>query len=142
MIFFLKWMYEYERDRRGRDHMVVGFTTTFANSAYHHWCCDFESQPGWGVQHYVIKFVSDLHQVGGFLRVLGFPPPIKLTRHNITEILLKVTLNTIKPTNQSKIFSEIKSTTQLQANSHFTLILGYELCLLLKTLLWKWNVQQ
>jgi hypothetical protein len=26
-----------------------------------------------------IKFVSDLRQVGGFLRVLRFPPPIKLT---------------------------------------------------------------
>jgi hypothetical protein len=31
------------------------------------------------VQHYVIKFVSDLRQVGGFLRVLRLPPPIKLT---------------------------------------------------------------
>jgi hypothetical protein len=31
------------------------------------------------LQHYVIKFVSDLRQVGGFLRVLRFPPPIKLT---------------------------------------------------------------
>jgi hypothetical protein len=29
--------------------------------------------------HYVIKFVSDLRQVGGFERVLWFPPPIKLT---------------------------------------------------------------
>ena len=28
-------------------------------------------------QHYVIKFVSDLRQVGGFHRVLLFPPPIK-----------------------------------------------------------------
>jgi hypothetical protein len=27
----------------------------------------------------VIKFVSDVRQVGGFLRVLRFPPPIKLT---------------------------------------------------------------
>ena len=35
--------------------------------------------PGRGVQHYVIKFVSDLQQVSGFLRVLRFPPPIKLT---------------------------------------------------------------
>jgi hypothetical protein len=26
-----------------------------------------------GVQHYVIKFISDLRQVGGFLRVLRFP---------------------------------------------------------------------
>jgi hypothetical protein len=25
------------------------------------------------------RFVSDLRQVGGFLRVLRFPPPIKLT---------------------------------------------------------------
>ena len=29
--------------------------------------------------NYVIKFVSDLRQVGGFLRVLRFSPPIKLT---------------------------------------------------------------
>jgi hypothetical protein len=31
------------------------------------------------IQHYVIKFVSDMRQVGDFLRVLRFPPPIKLT---------------------------------------------------------------
>jgi hypothetical protein len=31
------------------------------------------------IQHYVIKFVSDLRQVDAFLRVLPFPPPIKLT---------------------------------------------------------------
>jgi hypothetical protein len=46
------------------------------------------------MQNYVIKLVMDLQQVGGFLRVLRFPPPIKLTT-DITEILLKVTLNTI-----------------------------------------------
>jgi hypothetical protein len=39
----------------------------------------FESRSGRGVQHYVIKFISDLRQVGGFLRVLQFPPPLKLT---------------------------------------------------------------
>ena len=31
------------------------------------------------IQHYVIKFVSALRQVGGSLLVLRFPPPIKLT---------------------------------------------------------------
>ena len=31
------------------------------------------------IQQYVIKFVSDLRQNGGFLQVLRFPPPIKLT---------------------------------------------------------------
>jgi len=37
--------------------MVVGFTATYAISAYHHWC-EFESQSGLGVQHYVINFVN------------------------------------------------------------------------------------
>jgi hypothetical protein len=64
---------------RDCDHMVVEFTTTYAISAYHHWCCEFESRPRRGAQHYVIKFVSDLRRVSGFLRVLRFPPPIKLT---------------------------------------------------------------
>ena len=40
------------KGRCGLDHMVVEFTTTFA---YHHWCCEFESRSGRGVQHYVIK---------------------------------------------------------------------------------------
>jgi hypothetical protein len=31
------------------------------------------------IQHNVIKFVRDLRQVGGFLRIFRFPPPIKLT---------------------------------------------------------------
>jgi hypothetical protein len=31
------------------------------------------------LEHYVIKFVSDLRRVVGFLRVLQIPPPIKLT---------------------------------------------------------------
>jgi len=33
----------------------------------------------YSIQHYVINFVNDLRQVGGFLRELRFPPPIKLT---------------------------------------------------------------
>jgi hypothetical protein len=36
-------------------------------------------RPGRGVQRYVIKFVIDLRQVGGFLRLLQFHPPIILT---------------------------------------------------------------
>ena len=56
----------------------------------------------YSMQHYVIKFVSDLQQVGGFLQVLLFPPPIKLAAPLITEILLKVALRTIKPTDQLK----------------------------------------
>jgi hypothetical protein len=33
----------------------------------------------YSIRHYVIKFVSDLRQVDGFLRVPQFPPPIKIT---------------------------------------------------------------
>ena len=33
----------------------------------------------YSIQHYVIKFVSDLQQVCGILRIFRFPPPIKLT---------------------------------------------------------------
>ena len=47
------------RDSRGSDRMVVAFITTYVISTYHHWWCEFEPRPGWGVQHYVIKFVSD-----------------------------------------------------------------------------------
>ena len=32
----------------------------------------------YSIQHCVIKFVIDLRQIGGFLRVLRFPPPTKL----------------------------------------------------------------
>ena len=54
------------------------------------------------IQHYMIKFVSDLRQVSGFLQVLRFPPPIKTDCHDIAEILLKVALNII--TRQKHIF--------------------------------------
>jgi hypothetical protein len=47
------------------------------------------------IQHYVIQFVSDLRRVGGFLWVLRFSSNNKTDRHNISEILLKVALNTI-----------------------------------------------
>ena len=59
---------------KGRDRMIVGFITTYAISAYHHLRLEFQSR---SMQHYVIKFVSGLRQVGGFLRVLWSPPLIK-----------------------------------------------------------------
>ena len=68
----------FDRGRCGHDRMVVGFTTTYAIGA-NHWCCVLDSRSGRGMQNYVIKFVSNLRQVGGFLMVLRFPPQIKLT---------------------------------------------------------------
>jgi hypothetical protein len=36
-------------DRRGHDRMVVGFTTTYATSSYHHYRYEFESRSGRGI---------------------------------------------------------------------------------------------
>jgi len=48
----------------------------------------------YSIQHHVIKFVSDLQQVGGFLRVLTpFSSTNKTNRNDIIEIFLKVALN-------------------------------------------------
>ena len=78
--------------------MSVGFTTIYAINTSHHYRFEFEPRSGevYSIQHYVIKFVSDLRQVDGFLRVLQFPPPIKL----VAMILLKVALNTKIKSNQ------------------------------------------
>ena len=80
--------------------MVVEFTTTFVPIqsvpiTTKVVSSNFVHGEVYSMQHYVfIKFVSDLRQVGGFLRVLQFPPPIYLTATIfITEILLKVALS-------------------------------------------------
>jgi hypothetical protein len=40
----------------------------------------------YSIQHYVVKSVSDLRQVGGFLRVLWFPPPMKTDRQFLNKL--------------------------------------------------------
>jgi len=61
--------------------MVVGFKTTYAIGAIttNVVSSNLVHSEVYLIQHYVIKFVSDLRQVGGFLQILRFPPPIKLT---------------------------------------------------------------
>ena len=64
-----------------RDSMVVGFTAINAIRAVPATINVVNSNPAHGevyaIQHYVIKFVSDLGQVGGFLWLHRVPPPIK-----------------------------------------------------------------
>ena len=68
----------FDRGCFGGDHMVdkpvqsVPITTKVVSSKPVH-------GEVYSIQHYVIKFVSDMRQVDGFLRVLWIPPPIKLT---------------------------------------------------------------
>jgi hypothetical protein len=86
-----------------RDRIVVGFITTnvpvqslpkipkvvSSNPAH-----DGEVHM---IQHYVIKFVSDLRQVDGILLSILVSSTNKTDSHDITEILLKVVLNTTTP---------------------------------------------
>jgi hypothetical protein len=63
----------------GRVRMVVGFTTTLPMQSVPITTNVVSSNPSRAIQHYVMKFVNNLRQVSGFIRVLWFPPPIKLT---------------------------------------------------------------
>ena len=60
---------------QGSENGRVVTIATCPISAYRHLRCEFESRS----IHYVINFVSEFRQVGGFLLVQRFPPPIKLT---------------------------------------------------------------
>jgi hypothetical protein len=103
----------------GRDCIVVRFTTTYAISAYHHWCCEVES--GQNVQHYVINFVSDLQQVGGFLEVLRFSPPTNRlpwynwnivesgTKHHQTSIYIYIYIIYVWKLNQTVLELDFKA---------------------------------
>jgi hypothetical protein len=51
----------------------------------------------YSTEHYVIKFVSDLQQVGGFSPGTPVSSTNKTDRSDITELVLKVALNTLTP---------------------------------------------
>ena len=76
--------------------MVVGFTLTVQSVPIttNGVRSNLANCEVYSVQHYVIKFVSDLPQVGGFVRVHMVSSTNEIDRHNIAEIFLKVTLNT------------------------------------------------
>ena len=60
----------------------------------------------YSIQLYMIKFVSDLQQISGFLQVFWFPLPMKTDSHYITEILVKVALSTITLTLIKRFWSK------------------------------------
>ena len=76
--------------RRGCDRMVVGFTTTYAISAYHRI----------SIRARCTTLCDKVCQLLTTVRWFSPGHPVSSTnttnRHNITEILLKVALNTIK----------------------------------------------
>ena len=68
----------------------------------------------YSIQHYVIKFVSDLRHVGGFLCVLRFPPPIKYPpRYNWNIVESVVKHHNPKPLTRSTTTAQRNSTVLL-----------------------------
>ena len=125
-------VYEEWRSRCGRDRMVVGFTSAYAISPYHHWCCEFESRSGQGIHHYVIK-TCDMSVV--------FSGSSDFLHHDITEILLKVALNTIKQTNneESKFLTLSCSSEKCGHIWHSLVLLGWNFKnLLIRSYISKW----
>jgi len=63
-----------------------------------------------GIKHYVINFVGNMWEVCCFMRVLRVSSFNKIDRHDTTEILMKVALNTImqKAMDQSNYIFQLK----------------------------------
>ena len=61
----------------GRGRMVVGFTTTCGITDVV--SLNLTHGEVYSIQHYLIKFVSDLRQVSGFLQYSGFLEQITVT---------------------------------------------------------------
>ena len=97
--------------RSGRDRMIVGFTTTSAISAYHHWRYEFKSRSRRGVLDTTLCGKVNQWLATGRWFSPGTPvsPTNKTDRHNVTDILLKVTLNTINQTKPSNMYVQYKS---------------------------------
>jgi hypothetical protein len=80
------------------------YSTTYAISTYHHWCCEFEPRSWRGV--FDATLCDTVCQWPATGRWFSPGTPVSSTnktdRHLITEILLKVALRTIKPTDQLK----------------------------------------
>ena len=81
LVFFVDWKLDVMRCHCGHNCMIVGFTIICAISPIT--TEDVSLNPVhsevYSIQHYVIEFVSNLRQVHGFLWILRFSPPQKLT---------------------------------------------------------------
>jgi hypothetical protein len=96
-IYKITHRFKYNIGGCSRDCMVHGFTTKKAISANHHWNCEFESGSWRDVLETTLcdNVVSDLRHVSGFFPCVPVSSTNKTDHHDITEILLKVALNTI-----------------------------------------------
>jgi hypothetical protein len=81
--------------------MVVGFTTTCAIGAYHHYSCDIKPSSWRGVLDTTFcDKVCQWFSTGTLVSSTN-----KIDRHDITEILLKVALSTKTPSTQIFVYA-------------------------------------
>jgi hypothetical protein len=106
-------------DRRGHARMVVGFTTTYAISAYHHCSSEFEFSLMRGVLNTTLCDKGCQWLVTGRWFSPGTPVFFtnKTDHHHITEILLKKALNIITLT---LLISFCKSTRKHRMSFYIT----------------------
>jgi hypothetical protein len=92
----MKWIHKIIRNRRSR-RVVVGFTTTCAIGACHHYCCEFGSRSWRSVLKTTLcdNVCQSLVTGRWSFSVTLVCSTNKIDRHDITEILLKVALSTI-----------------------------------------------
>ena len=99
------------RNRRGRNRMVVGFTTTCTISPYHQWSCEFEPRSWRDVLDTILCDNVCLWLATGQWFSPGTPVSSTNTndRHDMSEILLKVALNTITLTSTTPFQRDVIS---------------------------------
>jgi hypothetical protein len=74
--------HQFSWGRRGCDRMVVRFTTTYAISAYHHWCCEFDQYTA-ACSQYLKIWKTKGHQLNW---LVGWFMVLKATFNNISFI--------------------------------------------------------
>ena len=96
----------YAGGRHGHDRMVVGYLTTCAIIAYHHYICEFEPCSWRGILDTTLYDKNCQWLATGRWFSLGTPVSStnKTDHHYITEILLKVMLNTINSPKFNKVW--------------------------------------
>ena len=102
--------------------MVVSFTTTYAISAYHLF---FSSNLDQGEVYTLSDSICQLLATGRWFSPVSSTN--KNDRHNITEILLKVALNTIKQRDKQTLFYDLSI--EVMYLLFFILLLHFEFTL-------------
>jgi hypothetical protein len=95
-------------DHCGHDRMVVRSTTICIISAYHHLSCEFEPRLWQGILNTLCDKVCQWLAAGQrFSPGTPVSSTNKTDRHNITEILMKVALNTINQPNNLSLINTV-----------------------------------